>query len=400
MRAPRQERESAAFHAVPDMRIGTERTRAATDDAGLQAQTTLGAGRVFYLFDAGGPPARPLARFTDEADARSAVAAFERLGRRATLMSRDESRDRPRPSFWRLEHASPAAAAVARSGGGSAERGASGRHPGAPRRRRPARRARPRRRPGAGRRLRRRRRLLRPLRLPDHGRPALRGRARAATSPSSSSTSLAPGGSSPRPSLTLVVTDVAAYHLLNVVRAREAVADSIWASLFAANVHFAQEGGDYFARAQPASPVQHYWSLAVEEQFYVVWPGVLALVLCRRRPAPPAAAARPARTRGDAAAARRGRRGRGRRRSPGRSTPRAPRTGRRVLLDPRARVGARARRRARARRAGAGTLASAGAARPGLAGARPRSPAPRSRSRAGRRSPATRRSSPRRARRS
>jgi hypothetical protein len=86
-----------------DRNIGTRRTA-----AGLLAQLTLDAGRVFYLFEAGAPPARPLARFTDEADARSAVAAFERLGRTATLMSRDESRDRPRPSFWRLEHASPA----------------------------------------------------------------------------------------------------------------------------------------------------------------------------------------------------------------------------------------------------------------------------------------------------
>jgi peptidoglycan/LPS O-acetylase OafA/YrhL len=83
----------------------------------------------------------------------------------------------------------------------------------------------------------------------------------------------------PAAALTLIVTDVAAHHLLNFVRAREAVSDSIWASLFAANVHFARQGSDYFAHGQPPSPIQHFWSLSVEEQFYLVWPSLLSLAL-------------------------------------------------------------------------------------------------------------------------
>jgi peptidoglycan/LPS O-acetylase OafA/YrhL len=83
----------------------------------------------------------------------------------------------------------------------------------------------------------------------------------------------------PAAALTLVVTDVAAYHLLNFVRAKQVVVDSLWASVFAANVHFAREGTDYFAQGQPPSSLQHFWTLAVEEQFYVVWPALLALLL-------------------------------------------------------------------------------------------------------------------------
>ena len=83
----------------------------------------------------------------------------------------------------------------------------------------------------------------------------------------------------PAAALTLVTTDIAAHYLVNFVRAREAVTDSIWASLFTVNIHFARQGSDYFALAQPPSAVQHFWTLAVEEQFYLVWPLVLALVL-------------------------------------------------------------------------------------------------------------------------
>jgi peptidoglycan/LPS O-acetylase OafA/YrhL len=83
----------------------------------------------------------------------------------------------------------------------------------------------------------------------------------------------------PAATLTLVATVVAAHHLLNFVRAREAVWDSIWASLFGANIHFAREGSDYFEEGQPPSPVLHFWTLSVEEQFYLVWPSVVALAL-------------------------------------------------------------------------------------------------------------------------
>ena len=83
----------------------------------------------------------------------------------------------------------------------------------------------------------------------------------------------------PAAALTLIATSIAAHHLLNFVRAREVVEDSVWAALFSANVHFAAEGSDYFQQGQPPSPIQHFWSLSAEEQFYLVWPSVLALVL-------------------------------------------------------------------------------------------------------------------------
>ncbi|MEX2290113.1 MAG: acyltransferase family protein [Mycobacteriales bacterium] len=85
--------------------------------------------------------------------------------------------------------------------------------------------------------------------------------------------------------LVLAVTNLAAYLLFAGERAGQAVRDSLWSLGFLANVRFTTIGTDYFDDTRPPSPVQHYWSLAVEEQFYVVWPLLLlaALWLAGRR---------------------------------------------------------------------------------------------------------------------
>ena len=83
----------------------------------------------------------------------------------------------------------------------------------------------------------------------------------------------------PLASLVLLATIGGAAVLLTSSRLDAIAKDGSWTSIFAANVHFAASGADYLNATAPPSPLQHYWSLAVEEQFYVVWPLVLLVAL-------------------------------------------------------------------------------------------------------------------------
>ncbi len=82
----------------------------------------------------------------------------------------------------------------------------------------------------------------------------------------------------PVSTLVAVLTLAASYIWLEPVRVRTLTSDMIATAGFASNLLFAYRGADYLQSSLPPSPLQHYWSLAVEEQFYVVWPILIAAV--------------------------------------------------------------------------------------------------------------------------
>ncbi len=87
----------------------------------------------------------------------------------------------------------------------------------------------------------------------------------------------------PAATVVLIATVFASYHWLGFLRGNTIAEDGKWTAMFAANLRFASEGTQYLNVSAPPSPLQHYWSLAVEEQFYLVWP-LLFLVIASVAP--------------------------------------------------------------------------------------------------------------------
>lgn len=84
--------------------------------------------------------------------------------------------------------------------------------------------------------------------------------------------------------LVALLTTVAAWIWMPPLALEEVVRGAIATAFYVPNFLFAVQGTDYLAGTSP-SVFQHYWSLGIEEQFYLFWPAILALgfVLCRRR---------------------------------------------------------------------------------------------------------------------
>ena len=120
----------------------------------------------------------------------------------------------------------------------------------------------------------RRRRVLRPVRLPDHPAPARGARAIARID-------------IVRfwlrrvrrlfPALILVLLAVAAATALwtDPTQYRAVRGDALSGLFYVANWRFILAGQSYFDLFSAPSPLRHLWSLAIEEQFYLVWPLVL-----------------------------------------------------------------------------------------------------------------------------
>jgi peptidoglycan/LPS O-acetylase OafA/YrhL/cellulose synthase/poly-beta-1,6-N-acetylglucosamine synthase-like glycosyltransferase len=70
----------------------------------------------------------------------------------------------------------------------------------------------------------------------------------------------------------------------SIFEVRAVSTDAVWTALYGINYHLAAQGVDYQQADGPVSPLQHFWSLSVEEQFYLVWPlVVLVFALGRHR---------------------------------------------------------------------------------------------------------------------
>ena len=87
----------------------------------------------------------------------------------------------------------------------------------------------------------------------------------------------------PAATVVLVIVLPLSYLVLAPLDRPAAMLDGATAGLFVSNLRFASLQGDYFSVVSTPSPFIHFWSLSLEEQFYLVWPFLLLVVARGRR---------------------------------------------------------------------------------------------------------------------
>jgi peptidoglycan/LPS O-acetylase OafA/YrhL len=83
--------------------------------------------------------------------------------------------------------------------------------------------------------------------------------------------------------LTILACAIATIVLVPLTQWQQFLGEMRASTAYVQNWQLAGDAVDYLASANAPSPVQHYWSLSIEEQFYLVWPVLIAVALVATR---------------------------------------------------------------------------------------------------------------------
>jgi len=81
----------------------------------------------------------------------------------------------------------------------------------------------------------------------------------------------------PASMLVLFIVTVASVSWLPRPLWNETIQQVVASALYVQNWQLAYDAVDYLAQGMAASPVQHYWALSIQGQFYLIWPILIAL---------------------------------------------------------------------------------------------------------------------------
>lgn len=87
----------------------------------------------------------------------------------------------------------------------------------------------------------------------------------------------------PAATATMLAVAVASFLWMPAIHWHDTAQDVIASAFYVMNWWLAGTAGDYFASDAAASPLQHFWSLAIEEQFYLIWPAMIAGLVAMAR---------------------------------------------------------------------------------------------------------------------
>jgi peptidoglycan/LPS O-acetylase OafA/YrhL len=79
----------------------------------------------------------------------------------------------------------------------------------------------------------------------------------------------------PAASFTIICTFIISLFFLSPVQLLSNLYDGIFSVFSLLNFRLAVNGTNYFTNTEAISPFQHFWSLCIEEQFYLIWPALI-----------------------------------------------------------------------------------------------------------------------------